>query len=381
MRVQQVAQELGHVDPGESDLETAFRETKEEAGLSKEDLNLTDFQKALHYKAHGKPKIVTYWLAELKDPSTPVTLSHEHQAYDWFILDKACEVGGFDDTKELLRASVELNTTSTLANYATEIKVINNQQALMWLQKGVKHEHLTGRGPRQRGSDKPTSCTPHNSESWQHHRHDPDIFLVAVLLYGDKRRQSSNARLELCAQRTQAFYTKTGACTGYLLVLGVSLWPGMLPSPRHELVSRLWSSNGLDSAVPPSDSSEEMYLENEEFLTESEGTLYCTQSAKPPTDTFTPCLYADTFPPNTPGESGLRGGWCAHNYSSQPMKTALQPTCVGVEERNTSVTTTMIKQLTLKCVGVEEREHVCDNNHDKTTNIEDSLEDFEDDLL
>uniref|UniRef100_A0A7R9K0L4 Bis(5'-nucleosyl)-tetraphosphatase [asymmetrical] n=1 Tax=Timema genevievae TaxID=629358 RepID=A0A7R9K0L4_TIMGE len=84
--------------------ETAYRETKEEAGLNKEDLNLTDFQKALHYKAHGKPKIVTYWLAELKDPSTPVTLSHEHKAYDWFVLDKACEVGGFDDTKELLRA-------------------------------------------------------------------------------------------------------------------------------------------------------------------------------------------------------------------------------------------------------------------------------------
>uniref|UniRef100_A0A7R9ECF5 Bis(5'-nucleosyl)-tetraphosphatase [asymmetrical] n=1 Tax=Timema monikensis TaxID=170555 RepID=A0A7R9ECF5_9NEOP len=94
----------GHVDPGESDLETAYRETKEEAGLNKEDLNLTDFQKALHYKAHGKPKIVTYWLAELKDSSTPVKLSHEHQAYDWFVLDKACEVGGFDDTKELLRA-------------------------------------------------------------------------------------------------------------------------------------------------------------------------------------------------------------------------------------------------------------------------------------
>jgi 8-oxo-dGTP pyrophosphatase MutT (NUDIX family) len=39
---------LGHVDPGESDLETALRETEEESGLTKTDLHiLADFNKAI----------------------------------------------------------------------------------------------------------------------------------------------------------------------------------------------------------------------------------------------------------------------------------------------------------------------------------------------
>lgn len=39
---------LGHVDPGESDLETALRETEEEAGLTKADLRiLADFNKRI----------------------------------------------------------------------------------------------------------------------------------------------------------------------------------------------------------------------------------------------------------------------------------------------------------------------------------------------
>lgn len=39
---------LGHVDPGESDLETALRETEEETGLTKTDLCiLADFNKTI----------------------------------------------------------------------------------------------------------------------------------------------------------------------------------------------------------------------------------------------------------------------------------------------------------------------------------------------
>jgi hypothetical protein len=39
---------LGHVDPGESDLETALRETEEESGLTKADLHiLADFNKTI----------------------------------------------------------------------------------------------------------------------------------------------------------------------------------------------------------------------------------------------------------------------------------------------------------------------------------------------
>jgi 8-oxo-dGTP pyrophosphatase MutT (NUDIX family) len=39
---------LGHVDPGESDLETALRESEEESGLTKTDLRIiADFKKTI----------------------------------------------------------------------------------------------------------------------------------------------------------------------------------------------------------------------------------------------------------------------------------------------------------------------------------------------
>ncbi|XP_068958011.1 bis(5'-nucleosyl)-tetraphosphatase [asymmetrical] isoform X2 [Petaurus breviceps papuanus] len=55
----------GHVDPGESDLETAFRETREEAGLDASQLKIIEgFKSELNYVVNSKPKTVIYWLAE-----------------------------------------------------------------------------------------------------------------------------------------------------------------------------------------------------------------------------------------------------------------------------------------------------------------------------
>ncbi|XP_075981206.1 purine phosphoribosyltransferase family protein Apf [Anticarsia gemmatalis] len=93
----------GHVDPGESDWVTALRETKEEAGLSEEELEVyKDISKELHYEVKGKPKIVVYWLAKLKNPDNKVTLSDEHQAMKWLPLPEAQEISGFEDMKQLL---------------------------------------------------------------------------------------------------------------------------------------------------------------------------------------------------------------------------------------------------------------------------------------
>ncbi|XP_019640473.1 PREDICTED: uncharacterized protein LOC109482222 [Branchiostoma belcheri] len=81
---------LGHVDPGESDLQTALRETQEEAGLSAEHFHIMEnFKKVLEYNVRGKPKTVIYWLAELKNSDTPVVLSDEHQKYEWLGLEEA----------------------------------------------------------------------------------------------------------------------------------------------------------------------------------------------------------------------------------------------------------------------------------------------------
>lgn len=94
------------MDPGEDDLTTALRETKEEAGLAAEHLQVVDgFIQELHYEVQGKPKEVLYWLAELRDPGIAVTLSDEHQDYRWAKLDEACALAQYKDLQETLRAA------------------------------------------------------------------------------------------------------------------------------------------------------------------------------------------------------------------------------------------------------------------------------------
>lgn len=94
----------GHVDPGESDMETALRETEEEAGLKSHHIKvLHDFRKELFYTVREKPKTVVYWLAELEDSKTPVILSEEHKDFKWVDLEEACKLGDYVDFQNLLR--------------------------------------------------------------------------------------------------------------------------------------------------------------------------------------------------------------------------------------------------------------------------------------
>ncbi|KZC10904.1 PREDICTED: bis(5'-nucleosyl)-tetraphosphatase [asymmetrical] isoform X2 [Dufourea novaeangliae] len=94
----------GHVDPGESDMETAIRETKEEAGLLTTDLKIfEDAKQELNYLVNEKPKIVIYWLAELLNSDKPIQLSHEHQAFKWLPLEEACSVVTYEDMQKTLR--------------------------------------------------------------------------------------------------------------------------------------------------------------------------------------------------------------------------------------------------------------------------------------
>ncbi|XP_028914948.1 bis(5'-nucleosyl)-tetraphosphatase [asymmetrical] [Ornithorhynchus anatinus] len=94
----------GHVDPGENDLETALRETQEEAGLAPSQLTLIEgFKSELSYVAWNKPKTVTYWLAEVNDFDAEIRLSDEHRAYRWLGLEEACKLAGFEDMERSLR--------------------------------------------------------------------------------------------------------------------------------------------------------------------------------------------------------------------------------------------------------------------------------------
>jgi len=93
----------GHVDPGEKELETAWRETLEESGLTSSDLVVVDgFVKELNYVAHGKPKRVVYWLAELTNGETPIRLSDEHREFKWLRLEEAKDLVRYPDLQATL---------------------------------------------------------------------------------------------------------------------------------------------------------------------------------------------------------------------------------------------------------------------------------------
>lgn len=95
---------LGHVDPGESELQTAKRETEEEAGLTENLYDIqSEFERTLNYKVNGKPKRVVYWLAEMKNPECPILLSDEHQKYVWVPLEEAMEISQFVDLQKVLK--------------------------------------------------------------------------------------------------------------------------------------------------------------------------------------------------------------------------------------------------------------------------------------
>lgn len=94
---------VGHVDPGEDVFTTAQRETLEESGLKPDQYKVHEqFKEILRYPVKGKPKAVHYWLAELIDKDTAVTLSDEHVQYRWCNLEEAKLLSAKDDMNSCL---------------------------------------------------------------------------------------------------------------------------------------------------------------------------------------------------------------------------------------------------------------------------------------
>lgn len=94
----------GHLEENESNMDAAIRETGEEAGIKVEDLSIDhNFEKVLKYDPKDKPfsKQVTYWLARLINPDTPIMLSNEHQDYKWLPLIEAKKVAVYPEMQEL----------------------------------------------------------------------------------------------------------------------------------------------------------------------------------------------------------------------------------------------------------------------------------------
>ena len=105
----------GHVEKGESEIDTVVRETKEETGIT--DLRfIPGFREKItyFYRMNGKTnfKRVIFFLAETR--TSDVKLSFEHVGYDWLSFEDAYQRLTFKNSKEVLaKAHKFLKTTKS----------------------------------------------------------------------------------------------------------------------------------------------------------------------------------------------------------------------------------------------------------------------------
>jgi bis(5'-nucleosidyl)-tetraphosphatase len=105
----------GHVDPGETDLDAAVRELREETGIT-HFARVADFQQEIVYffrsGRHGLiRKTVVFFLAEVS--RTDVILSEEHVGHAFLPFAAAVKRATFAAAKELLRAAHERLASAT----------------------------------------------------------------------------------------------------------------------------------------------------------------------------------------------------------------------------------------------------------------------------
>lgn len=101
----------GHADSGETEEQTAVRETEEETGLKGLKF-LPGFREALHYKiditgerTESGMKESVYYLAE--SPTDKVILSFEHADFKWLPYKKAASLIKFENVREMLQRAAE----------------------------------------------------------------------------------------------------------------------------------------------------------------------------------------------------------------------------------------------------------------------------------
>ena len=111
----------GHVDKGETDLEAAVRELREETGIT-QITTVPDFQQEIVYffrsGRHGLVrKTVVFFLAEVA--KTDVILSEEHVGFEFLPYEQAVKRATFAAAKELLRSAHEHLTSPAPAPTTT----------------------------------------------------------------------------------------------------------------------------------------------------------------------------------------------------------------------------------------------------------------------
>jgi len=94
----------GHVEIGESELETALRELHEETGI-KEVSIVKGFRHAIYYDIRENSKIISkeviFFIAQSK--TQEVILSSEHQDYEWLSKDDAFSKLTYNNAREALQ--------------------------------------------------------------------------------------------------------------------------------------------------------------------------------------------------------------------------------------------------------------------------------------
>ena len=97
----------GHIDDGETEIQTALRELGEETGI--EQVKVVDgFRDTITYTFSGGQQIgkeVVFFLATTKE--SKVTLSHEHIDYSWLDFDSAFSRLTYDNARQVLRNAIE----------------------------------------------------------------------------------------------------------------------------------------------------------------------------------------------------------------------------------------------------------------------------------
>jgi len=111
----------GHVDKGETDLDAAVRELREETGIT-QFTQVPEFQQEIVYffrsGRHGLiRKTVVFFLAEVA--RTPVILSEEHVGHEFLPFEAAVKRATFAAGKELLRAAHECLTAAPSTSVTT----------------------------------------------------------------------------------------------------------------------------------------------------------------------------------------------------------------------------------------------------------------------
>lgn len=102
----------GNKEEGETDLDTALREIKEETGIT--DVTIVDnFKKQIFYKFKRNNRLISkkviYFLAETN--SSDVRLSNEHLSFIWAQYEEAFRIITYPTSKEILTEGYKFLTT------------------------------------------------------------------------------------------------------------------------------------------------------------------------------------------------------------------------------------------------------------------------------